>query len=192
MTTAPSPPAPAVDWGLILIGASIGAILSAALALIAVSVFQDHVDRVVYGLKARLFGAHIGPFRLDGIWHSSYEYSHSHAPTKILIDEHYFMLRERRQLVCGSSLSRPGSSSMSLNLRLEGGVLTGTWREGTPGQRLYHGAAQFDIIQTGDMLRGAWIGYSASGAIQLGQWILKREEQRSTKALKKKYSEPAI
>lgn len=175
-------------WGALLVGGAIGALFSAVVTLFAASMFQPVVDQMVFGLLTfwrRDRGASLAP---DGIWLSRYEYPDHAIPGHKLVDELFMVAIQRRARLMFSSLPRRGSSPVVVDLMTEGTILTGMWREQTPGGRLYQGAAQFASSPTGEMLTGAWIGYNKDGVVQVGEWVMTRVERNVKRATRRRYS----
>ncbi len=177
----------ALQWPSILIGALAGAILGVALGLPAAATFQPAVDRFVSGIRRRLGGLSAGPLPLDGIWRSSYLYTTAELPSQTLMDEHFLELRERRGTVLARSLQRASASALSLQLELDGSVLTGVWREHTPSRREYHGACQFELDPTRDAAQGLWMGFSRGRGVLSGSWTLRREGYAVDRRTRRRY-----
>ena len=181
-------PIAAVDWGTVLIGAAVGAILSVVLGLFVVSLFQERVDRLVF-FTARLVRRPRASKRpLNGIWRSRYEYTTAEGPTTVLIDEHYIEVRQRRSRITAMALKNADGSELALQLLVESAVLTGTWREHTPARREYHGACQFELLSTRDQATGLWTGFSRTRGVLSGKWTLKRESDKTNRRTRKEFT----
>lgn len=117
--------------------------------------------------------ARYGP--LTGIWLSSYEY-YSSSRDQTLTSKHYVMLLQR-----GASLmvrALPASASqMSMDLSVNGQVITGTWAEETERGGYYRGAVYHGAIQmlqepTGRRMAGQWVGFGRDMTVNTGAWSL--------------------
>jgi hypothetical protein len=163
-----------LEWPALLIGAGVGAILSIGLGLLAASLLQDRVDRLVATAWGWLRRDNPKALPLDGIWRSRYEYTSSDAPDVCLADEHFIEVWERRGRLMARSLTRPGGSLLTIQLSVASSALTGTWRERTPSRREYHGACQFELAPTRDSARGLWTGFSRGRGVLAGPWEIHR------------------
>ena len=174
-------PDPELDWISIFVSGAVGAVFSVALAIVAVSLFQAHMDRVVVRLRSRTPRGRTRERTLDGIWLSRYIYESSDAGALELVDEHVLVLRHFRGGIRGHSIPRSDArSALTLSLELEGDTCTGLWREVTAETgRLYHGACQLKLTTTRDALAGIWIGFSRTGPIRSGDWTMKRLENET-------------
>jgi len=115
--------------------------------------------------------------QFSGIWLSRYEY-HSSGRGQTLTAAHYVLVLQHGAQLTVRSL--PGASTnadspLSMDLTVDGQVVTGTWVEQTApdgyyrGAR-YHGAIQMIVEPTGRRMRGKWIGFGAEMDINSGPW----------------------
>jgi hypothetical protein len=177
----------ALDWVSIGVGAGMGAVLSAAVALVAVSVFQTRVDAGIFRIRARLGRGQTDLPAVTGIWHSQYRYTSADDPQEVE-SEHYIVLRQSRGHIVGRSLPKPEGSFLTFDLDLEGSQLTGRWREMTSKGRLYRGAVQLQLDETRTSMEGVWVGFARSRPHQTGPWRFDRVERSVRKGLRQRYS----
>jgi hypothetical protein len=89
---------------------------------------------------------------------------------------HYVMVLQRGARLMVRSL--PASESqLSMDLSVNGQVITGTWTEQTKGDgyyrgAVYHGALQMLEQENGRLLDGRWVGFGKEGEINDGAWSL--------------------
>lgn len=131
----------------------------------------------------------------SGVWLSQYDY-HSSGRSKTLTGKHYVVLLQHGNRITVRSL--PGASSnpdspLTMDLTLDGSVVTGTWVEQTAtdgyyrGAR-YHGAIQMLIEPTGTRMIGKWVGFGKDMDTNTGPWQLRLQEASTNQATIAKYS----
>jgi transcriptional regulator with XRE-family HTH domain len=112
---------------------------------------------------------------LTGIWLSEYEYPSS-GRGEALIGRHYAIVFQRGAHLTVRSV--PASKSqLSMELNVNGQVLTGTWTERTdPGGyyrgAVYSGALQMLLDPTGHRMEGEWVGFGRDMKVNHGVWAL--------------------
>ena len=116
--------------------------------------------------------ASYGP--LTGIWLSSYDY-YSSGRNQTYTSRHYVMLLQRGGRLIVRAL--PSSASqVSMDLGVNGQVITGTWAERTQEGGYYRGAAYTGAIQlleeSAERLNGVWVGFGKESEINTGPWSL--------------------
>ena len=117
---------------------------------------------------------------LTGIWLSAYTYESS-GRGETFTSRHYVMVLQRGARLMVRSL--PASESqLSMDLCVNGQVVTGTWTEQTKGDgyyrgAVYHGAIQMLEQEDGRLLDGRWIGFGKEGEINTGPWSLTLVDQ---------------
>jgi transcriptional regulator with XRE-family HTH domain len=110
-----------------------------------------------------------------GIWLSAYEY-YSSCRDVTLTSRHHVMVMHRGTRLIVSSL--PASASrVSMELSVNGQVVTGTWAEQTRQDGYYQGAPYYGAIQmlldpTGRRMAGMWVGFGRDMAVNTGAWSL--------------------
>lgn len=131
----------------------------------------------------------------SGVWLSRYEYFSSGRDSSF-IGLHYVVLLQHGNRLTVRSL--PGASSnpnspLTMDLTVDGNVITGTWVEQTAtdgyyrGAR-YHGAIQMLVEPTGTRMAGKWIGFGKEMDINTGPWELRLQDASTNKATIAKYS----
>lgn len=136
---------------------------------------------------------------LSGIWLSRYEYPSS-GRGQDLVGLHYVVLLQHGSRLTVQSL--PGASAnpdspLSMDLTVDGVIVTGTWTEQTAkdgyykGAR-YHGAIQMLVDPTGRRLEGKWVGFGKDFSMNTGPWTLSfRTTNRSRQSLAQFHRPPA-
>lgn len=131
----------------------------------------------------------------SGVWLSRYEYFSSGRDSSF-IGMHYVVLLQHGPRITVRSL--PGASSnpdspLTMDLTVDGNVVTGSWVEATAkdgyyrGAR-YHGAIQMLIEPTGTRMAGKWVGFGKDMDINTGPWELRRQEASTDQKTIAKYS----
>lgn len=117
--------------------------------------------------------ASYGP--LSGIWLSVYEY-YSSSREQAQASKHHVMVLQRGAHLMTRSL--PASASqMSMDMSVNGQVVTGTWTEETEAGGYYRGAVYHGAIQmlqepTGRRMAGKWVGFGRDLEVNTGPWTL--------------------
>jgi transcriptional regulator with XRE-family HTH domain len=111
---------------------------------------------------------------LSGIWLSTYEYGSS-GRGATFTSRHYVMVLQRGARLMVRSL--PASESqMSMDLGVNGQVITGTWTEQTKPDGYYRGAVYTGAIQllqeSSERLSGKWVGFGKESEVNTGAWSL--------------------
>lgn len=133
----------------------------------------------------------------SGIWLSRYEFFSSGRGETFSATHHVVLVQHGARLT-GHSL--PGASSnpdspLSLDLTVDGNVVTGTWVEQTAtsgyyaGAR-YHGALQLLVEPTGRRMAGKWVGFGKDFDVNTGPWELVFKDLSMSKATLDSYSRP--
>ena len=91
--------------------------------------------------------------------------------------------------------SLPGSalSTLTMDLVVDGNVITGTWVEQTEPEGYYRGARYHGAIQllaepTGRKLSGKWVGFGRGMEMNTGPWDLIFLDGSTSKATLEKYN----
>ncbi|MFI9229302.1 helix-turn-helix domain-containing protein [Streptomyces rimosus] len=136
-----------------------------------------------------------GQAHYGGVWLSRYEY-YSSGRDRTLTAAHYVVLLQNGNRLTGQSLpgasSNPGSP-LSLDLTVDGNVVTGTWVEQTAtdgyyaGAR-YHGAVQLLAEPTGRRMAGKWVGFGKDFDVNTGPWELIFKDASTSKEAVERYS----
>ncbi|GIF07112.1 helix-turn-helix domain-containing protein [Actinoplanes siamensis] len=130
----------------------------------------------------------------SGVWLSRYEYfSSSRGETYAGL--HNVVLIQHGDRLTVRSLQGSAASTLTMDLTVEGNVLTGTWTEQTDphghykGAR-YHGAIQLLAEPTGRRLAGKWLGFGKDMDVNTGPWTLTFQDPSTSKATLTKYARP--
>ena len=112
----------------------------------------------------------------SGIWLSRYEYFSS-SREETYAGQHFVVLQQDASVVSVRSLPGSASSTMGMDLKVDGVVLTGTWVEDTDTTGYYRGKRYVGGIQlvadpSGARLAGKWVGHGKDGEVNTGPWRL--------------------
>jgi hypothetical protein len=127
----------------------------------------------------------------SGVWLSRYEYFSSSRETAQLGQHHVVVLQHGDRLTVRSL---PGSSDspLTMDLTIDGNVITGTWVEQTAedgyyrGAR-YHGAIQMLAEPTGRHMVGKWVGFGKDLDVNTGPWELVFQDGSTSKGTLARY-----
>lgn len=128
----------------------------------------------------------------SGVWLSRYEY-YSSGRTESYAGLHYVILLQHGDRLTVRSLPGSAKSSMTMDMSVDGSVLTGTWVEDTDptgyyrGAR-YHGAIQMLAEPTGRRIVGKWVGFGKAMDVNTGPWELVFEDASMSKATLERYN----
>jgi hypothetical protein len=122
---------------------------------------------------------------MSGIWHSQYLY-YSDGRGQELASEHYLVLRHTGDVITAQSLPNTLHSLVTMDLRINASVITGTWRERTSPTGYYKGAEYYGAIQllldpTGRSMDGKWAGFDMENKVNTGPWQLTRVATSTSK-----------
>jgi transcriptional regulator with XRE-family HTH domain len=112
----------------------------------------------------------------SGVWLSRYEY-YSSGRDATFTDEHHVVVLQHGDRLTVRSLPGSSESALTMDLTVEGPVVTGTWVEQTQQDGYYRGARYHGSIQllaepTGRRMRGKWLGFGTELEINSGPWEL--------------------
>jgi hypothetical protein len=146
------------------------------------------------GLLAAPAGQHRPFGNYTGIWLSEYQYYSSSRDQHFPAYHHVVVLQHDDRLTVRSI---PGSagSLLTMDLTVEGVVVTGTWSETTAADGYYrgaryHGAIQLQADATGLRMTGKWVGFGKDGETNTGPWTLAFQESGTGKAEMERYARP--
>jgi len=131
----------------------------------------------------------------SGVWLSRYEY-YSSGREEAFAPMHYVVVLQHGNRLTVRSLpeaSTNPNSPLTMDLTLDGSVVTGTWVEQTAtdgyyrGAR-YHGAIQMLIEPTGTRMSGKWVGFGKDGEENTGPWELRLQDASTNQATISKYN----
>ncbi|WP_043258619.1 hypothetical protein [Streptomyces prunicolor] len=131
----------------------------------------------------------------SGIWLSHYEFFSS-GRANTFTGKHYVVLLQHGNKLTVRSL--PGASlnpnsPLTMDLTLDGNVVTGTWVEETASEGYYagaryHGAIQMLIEPTGRRMVGKWLGFGKEFDVNTGPWTLEFKDANTNKAALEKWN----
>ncbi|MER8220921.1 helix-turn-helix transcriptional regulator [Streptomyces sp. NPDC094143] len=131
----------------------------------------------------------------SGVWLSKYEYFSSGRDSSF-VGMHYVVVLQHGNRLTVRSLPEASSnpnSPLTMDLTVDGGVVTGTWVEQTAtdgyyrGAR-YHGAIQMLIEPTGRRMAGKWVGFGKDFDMNTGPWELRLQDHSTSQKTIAKYS----
>jgi hypothetical protein len=128
----------------------------------------------------------------SGIWLSQYDY-YSSSRERLLRGQHFMVLIQHGNQITARSLPGSANSALTMDLSVDGNVVTGTWVERTDrggyykGAR-YHGAIQMLADPAGRKLTGKWVGFGAEGDVNTGPWELAFQDASTGKATLEAYN----
>ncbi|MFJ6198411.1 helix-turn-helix domain-containing protein [Micromonospora sp. NPDC092111] len=130
----------------------------------------------------------------EGVWLSRYQY-HSSGRGESFAGQHFVVVLQHGDRLTARSLPGSAASSLSLDLTVDGAVVTGTWVEQTDpagyyrGAR-YHGAIQLMVEPTGRRMAGKWVGFGKDMDVNTGPWELTFQVASTSKATLDQYNTP--
>lgn len=130
----------------------------------------------------------------SGVWLSRYEYFSS-SRGETFTGKHYVVLLQHGNRLTVRSLPRSSDSPLTMDLELDGAVITGSWTEQTSrtgyysGAR-YHGAIQLLADPTGRRIAGKWVGFGKEFDVNTGPWELVFKDASTSKATLDTYNRP--
>lgn len=130
----------------------------------------------------------------SGVWLSRYEYFSSGREGKFT-GLHNVVLLQHGDRLTVRSLPGSADSTLTMDLVVEGNVITGTWSEQTSADSYYRGARYFGAIQllvepTGRRMVGKWVGFGKEMDVNTGPWELVFQDASTTKATLARYDRP--
>lgn len=127
----------------------------------------------------------------SGVWLSRYEYFSS-GREATFTGEHFVVLLQHADRLTVRSLPGSADSRLTMDLSIEGNVITGTWAEQTSPDSYYKGARYFGAIQllvepTGRRMIGKWVGFGKQMDVNTGPWELIFQSASTSKATLAEY-----
>ncbi len=128
----------------------------------------------------------------SGVWLSRYEYFSSGRDASFT-GLHYVVVLQHGDVITVRSLPGSADSALTMDLQVEGNVITGTWLEQTAEQGYYRGARYHGAIQllaepTGRRLTGKWVGFGKEMDVNTGPWSLIFQDASTNKATLNAYN----
>jgi hypothetical protein len=107
-------------------------------------------------------------------------------------DANVVLLQQRNRLTV-RGLPGSSDSSLSMDLTVDGNVVTGTWVEQTAEEGYYRGARYHGAIQllaepTGRRMVGKWLGFGTEMDVNTGPWELIFQDASTNRATLDKYN----
>ncbi|MGW3753825.1 helix-turn-helix domain-containing protein [Streptomyces sp. NPDC005134] len=129
----------------------------------------------------------------SGIWLSRYEYFSS-GRDNTFTGLHYVVLLQHGNRLTVRSLPGSSDSPLTMDLTVDGNVVTGVWKEQTAGSSYYQGAVYHGAIQllaepTGRRMAGKWVGFGKEFDVNTGPWTLVFKDASTNKASMEKYNQ---
>jgi transcriptional regulator with XRE-family HTH domain len=122
----------------------------------------------------------------SGIWLSRYEFFSS-GRSDTFTGQHFAVLLQHGDRLTVRSLPGSSDSSLTMDLSVDGNVITGTWVEQTASDGYYrgaryHGAVQLLAEPTGRRLAGKWLGFGKGMDVNTGPWELVFQDPSTAKS----------
>jgi transcriptional regulator with XRE-family HTH domain len=129
-----------------------------------------------------------------GIWLSRYSY-YSSSRDAMFDSVHHVLVLQHSDRLTVRSLDGSADSLVTMQLSIDGIVVTGTWVEQTNPDGYYrgaqyHGALQMQVDATGLRMTGKWVGFGKSGETNTGPWSLELLSSSTSKATIEQYDRP--
>lgn len=123
----------------------------------------------------------------SGVWLSRYEYVSSSRDNQVFTGLHYVVILQHANRLTVRSLPGSSDSPLTMDLTVDGNVITGTWVEQTAEEGHYRGARYHGAIQllsepTGRRLTGKWVGFGTEMDVNTGPWELIFQDASTNKA----------
>jgi hypothetical protein len=130
----------------------------------------------------------------SGVWLSRYEYYSSGREAEF-VGLHYVVVLQHGSRLTVRSLPRTANSELTMDLTVDGNVITGTWVEQTAQESYYrgaryHGAIQMLVEPTGRRMSGKWVGFGKEMDVNTGPWELIFQDRSTNKATLAQYDTP--
>jgi transcriptional regulator with XRE-family HTH domain len=130
----------------------------------------------------------------SGVWLSRYEY-YSSSRQAMFSSLHHVVVLQHGDRLTVRSLPNSADSLVTMDLSVDGSVITGTWVENTASEGFYrgaryHGALQLQADATGRRMTGKWVGFGKDGETNTGPWLLEHLDSSTTKATVDRYDRP--
>lgn len=122
----------------------------------------------------------------SGVWLSRYQYFSS-GRGDTFTGRHHVVLLQHGDRITVRSLPGSSDSPLTMDLTVDGNVITGTWIEQTAPEGYYRGARYHGAIQlmaepTGRRLTGKWVGFGKEMDVNTGPWELVFQDASTNKA----------
>jgi hypothetical protein len=130
----------------------------------------------------------------SGVWLSRYEYFSS-GRDDAFVGQHYVVILQHGDRLTVRSLPNSAGSQVTMDLTVDGNVVTGTWVEQTAPEGYYRGARYHGAIQmlaepTGRRMAGKWVGFGKEMDVNTGPWELVFQDASTAKGTLDRYNQP--
>lgn len=130
----------------------------------------------------------------SGVWLSRYEYFSS-GRDAAFTGRHFVVLLQHGNRLTVRSLPGSSDSPLTMDLELDGNVITGSWSEQTSREGYYHGARYHGAIQmlvepTGRRISGKWVGFGKQFDVNTGPWELVFQDASTSRETLDAYNRP--
>jgi hypothetical protein len=130
----------------------------------------------------------------SGVWLSRYEY-YSSGRGRSFVGLHHVVILQHGDRLTVRSLTGSAASVLTMDLTVDGAVVTGTWVEQTAPEDYYrgaryHGALQMLVDPTGHHMVGKWVGFGKEMDVNTGPWELTLLDPSTHKATLDRYNRP--
>ena len=132
---------------------------------------------------------------LTGIWRSTYSYISSSRGDQAFTSSLYCMVIQTGLRIQVTSLPKTATGRVTMDLTIDGHVITGTWQEETDPDGYYKasrysGAIHMLLDPTGHRMKGKWLGFNRDGGISDGPWVLDLVSADTGKTAVEQYNRP--
>lgn len=129
---------------------------------------------------------------LSGVWLSRYEYFSSGRGASYT-GQHYVVVLQHGNRLTVRSLPGSSDSPLTMDVEIDGHVVTGTWTEQTASDGYYrgaryHGAIQLLVEPTGRRMSGKWVGFGKEFDVNTGPWELVFQDASTNRATLDRYN----
>jgi hypothetical protein len=128
----------------------------------------------------------------SGVWLSRYEY-YSSSRGASFVGQHYVVVLQHGDRLTVRSLPDSAEGLLTMDLTVEGSVLTGTWTEHTAKDGHYRGARYYGAVQmlaepTGRRIVGKWVGFGKEMEVNTGPWELVFQDASTARGTLDRYN----
>lgn len=128
----------------------------------------------------------------SGVWLSRYQY-YSSGREDTYTGQHFVVVLQHGNRLTVRSLPGSSDSPLTMDLTVDGNVITGTWVEQTADDGYYRGARYHGAIQmlaepTGRRIVGKWVGFGKEMDVNTGPWELIFQSASTNKATLETYN----
>lgn len=135
------------------------------------------------------------PINYSGLWLSRYEYESS-SRGGTFMGQHYVLVMHHGNRLSVRSVPDSDRGELTMDLTVDGRIVTGTWVEVTAtngyyrGAR-YHGAIQLVVEPGGRHMAGKWVGFNRDLGVDAGPWTLTFLDPSTSMEALARYTQPS-